>query len=129
METILIKPRHKRSPYAIKIDGRSHEETERQGRCAQSKACDPATNIYKLKADDKATFFSPAEQLVLPSASARKPDERVFVVDSGATMHMVSEKDLNSAELETMRTSRSPTTVMAANGQVRTNKGTNGVRE
>ena len=37
-------------------------------------------------------------------------------------MHMVSEKDLNSAELETMRTSRSPTTVMTANGEVRTNK-------
>ena len=33
---------------------------------------------------------------------------------------MVSEKDLNSAELETMRTSRSPTTVMTANGEVRT---------
>ena len=30
-----------------------------------------------------------------------------FVVDSGASMHMVSKKDLNSAELETMRTSRS----------------------
>ena len=37
-------------------------------------------------------------------------------------MHMVSEKDLNSAELETMRTSRSPTTVMTAKGEVRTNK-------
>ena len=37
-------------------------------------------------------------------------------------MHMVSEKDLHSAELETMRTSRSPTTVITANGKVRTNK-------
>ena len=37
-------------------------------------------------------------------------------------MHMVSEKDLLSAELETMRTSRSPTTVMTANGEVRTKK-------
>ena len=34
-------------------------------------------------------------------------------------MHMVKEKDLNSAELETMRTSRSPTT---AKGEVRTNE-------
>ena len=33
-------------------------------------------------------------------------------------MHMVSKKDLNKAELETMRTSRSPTTVMTANGEV-----------
>ena len=29
-------------------------------------------------------------------------------------MHMVSEKDLNSAELENMRTSSSPTTMMTA---------------
>ena len=35
-------------------------------------------------------------------------------------MHKVSKKDLNSAELETMRTSRSPTTVMTANGLVQT---------
>ena len=35
-------------------------------------------------------------------------------------MHMVSKKDLNSAQLETMRTSRSPTTVMTANGEVPT---------
>ena len=35
-------------------------------------------------------------------------------------MHMVSKRDLNSAELETMRTSRSPTTVMTVNGEVQT---------
>ena len=35
-------------------------------------------------------------------------------------MDMVSKKDLNSAELETVRTSRSPTTVMTANGEVQT---------
>ena len=35
---------------------------------------------------------------------------------------MISEKDLNSPELETMRTSRSPTTVVTANGEVRTNQ-------
>ena len=39
-------------------------------------------------------------------------------------MHMVSKKDLNSAELETMRTSRSPTTVMTANGEVQTREET-----
>ena len=33
-------------------------------------------------------------------------------------MQMVSKKDLDSAELETMRTSRSPAMVMTANGEV-----------
>ena len=35
-------------------------------------------------------------------------------------MHMVSRKDLNSAELETVRASKSPTTVVTANGEVLT---------
>ena len=52
----------------------------------------------------------------------QEPGEREFVVDSGDSMHMISEKDLNSAELETMTTPRSPTTVMTANDEVRTNK-------
>ena len=33
-------------------------------------------------------------------------------------MHMISKKDLNSDELETLTTSRSPTTVTTANGEV-----------
>ena len=37
-------------------------------------------------------------------------------------MHMISEKDLNSAELETVTTSRSPTTVFTVNGEVQTNE-------
>ena len=37
-------------------------------------------------------------------------------------MHMISKKVLNSAELETVTTSRSPTTVITANGEVQTNE-------
>ena len=47
-------------------------------------------------------------------------EEREFVVYSGASMHMLSKKDLNSAELETVRVSKSPTTVVTANGEVQT---------
>ena len=35
----------------------------------------------------------------MPAASTIKPEEREFAVDSGAGMHIVSKKDLNSAEL------------------------------
>ena len=35
-------------------------------------------------------------------------------------MHIVSKKDLDHAELETMRIPRNPTTVMTANGEVQT---------
>ena len=55
-----------------------------------------------------------------PVASTKELQDREFVVDSEASMHMVSKRDVNSAELETMRTSRSPTTVMTAIGEVQT---------
>ena len=56
----------------------------------------------------------------MPAASTIKPEERKFVVDSGASMHMVIRKDLNSAELETVRTSKNPTTLVTASGEVLT---------
>ena len=37
-------------------------------------------------------------------------------------MHMISKKHLNSAELETVTTSKSPTTVITANGEVQTHE-------
>ena len=44
------------------------------------------------------------------------------MVDSGASMHMISRKDLNSAELETVKVSRIPITVVTANGEVQTHE-------
>ena len=40
------------------------------------------------------------------------------MVDSVTSMHMVSKKDLNEAELESVRVSKNPTVVMTANGEV-----------
>ena len=37
-------------------------------------------------------------------------------------MHMISKKDMNSADLETLTSSRSPTTVITANGEVQTHE-------
>ena len=107
-------------PSATKIEDRSHEETARPQRCARSEAWNFAKNIYKLKGRDQVTFCSPAEEWVLPAASTKEPGETEFVVDSGAGMHMVSKKGLNSAELETVKISKNPTTVMTANGEVQT---------
>ena len=38
-------------------------------------------------------------------------------------MHMLSKKDLSSDEMNTLRRSRNPTTVMTGNGEVQTNEG------
>ena len=62
-----------------------------------------AKSVYELKTRDTATFCSPTEAWVMPAPSSKKPEEREFVVDSGASMHMLSKKHLSSAELDTLR--------------------------
>ena len=79
-----------------------------------------ARNIYKLKEKVKATFFSATDKWIMPVASTITLEEKEFVVDSGANMHTFSKKDLNSAEQESARVSKSLTTVVTPNGEVHT---------
>ena len=112
---------HERSPDAPKFEDRSQEETEWQEQGAREAAWKLAKSVVKLKEHEKATFFSPSENRCLP-ASTLKPEEREFVVDSGASMHMISQKDLNDAEIDNLTKSCSPTIVITANGEVRTHE-------
>ena len=101
LRKIQVKVPRQRSPYALKFEDGSQKEIEIQERCARDDAWRLARNILKLKETDKTTFFSPTNEWSLPAPSVVKPEEREFVVDSGASMHMLSRKDPNSAELET----------------------------
>ena len=112
---------HERNPNAPKFEDRSQEETEWQERCAREAAWRLAKSILKRKEKNKAAFFSPSENRCLP-ASSLKPEEREIVVDSGASMHMISKKDLNSAEMDTLTKWCSPTIVITANGEVQTHE-------
>ena len=109
---------HERSPNAPKFEDRSQEETEWQEQGAREAAWKLAKNVFKLKEHQRATFFSSPENRCLP-ASTLKPEEREFVVDSGASMHMISKKDSSNAEMDTLTKSCSPTTVITANGMKR----------
>ena len=112
---------HQRSPNAPKFEDRSQEDTEWQEQGAREAAWRLAKSVLKPKEKNKATFFSPSENRCLP-ASTLKPEEREFVVDSGASMHVISKKDLNYAEMDTFTKSCSPTTVITANGEVQTHE-------
>ena len=112
---------HQRSPNAPKFEERSQEEREWQERCARGGAWRLAKSVFKLKEHERATFFSPSESRCLP-ASTLKPEEREFVVHSGASMHMISKKDLSKAEMDTLTKSCSPTIVITANGEVQTHE-------
>ena len=84
---------HERSPNAPKFEDRSLEETEWQEQGAREAAWKLAKNVFKLKEYERAAFFSSPENRCLP-ASTLRPEEREFVVDSGASMHMISKKGL-----------------------------------
>ena len=112
---------HQRSPNAPKFEDRSQEETEWQEQGAREAAWKLAKSVSKLKKQERATFFSPSENRCLP-ASTRKLEEREFVVDPSASMHMISKKDLSDAEMNTLTKSCSPTIVKTANGEVQTHE-------
>ena len=112
---------HQRSPNAPKFEDWSQEETEWQEQGAREAAWRLAKSVPKLKERNKAAFFSPSENKCLP-ASTLKPEEREFVVDSGASMHMIIKKDLSDAEMDTLTKSCIPTIIITANGEVQTHE-------
>ena len=85
---------HERGPCAPKFEERSHEETLHQERCARKAAWDLAKNVYKIKNSEKAKFHLPGEAKVMSAPTPTKPKEREFIVDSGASMHMLRKKRL-----------------------------------
>ena len=113
---------HQRSTNAPEFEDRSQEETEWQEQGAREAAWKLAKNVLKLKEPERATFFSPSENRCLPP-STLEPEEREFVVDSGVSMHMINEKDLSDAEMDTLTKSCSPTIVITTNGEVQTHEG------
>ena len=101
---IQVKPSQQRSPYAVKLQDRSQEGTEREQRYARGKASNLAKNMFKFQEKDKATFHSPAEEM---------DTKRVC---SGFRSNYAEWSTRKTLILETMRIFRSPTTVMTANG-------------
>ena len=112
---------HQRGANTPKFEDRSQEETEWQEQGAREAAWKLANSVLKLKEQERATFFSPSENRCLPS-STLNPEEREFVVDSGASMHMINKKDLSDAEMDILTKSCSPTIVRTANGEVQTHE-------
>ena len=86
-------------------------------------------NPHAQRKKDKVTFYSPSVVRSSPTPSSTKPEEREFVADSGASMHMLSRKDMNSAELDTVRVSRNSATVTTATGGSANKRGSNSVRQ
>ena len=75
---VKVKAHHQRRPYAMKFEDKFEEETERQQRCARSKAWNLVKNILEITEKDKATFHFPAEEWVLPASSSKRAGGEVL---------------------------------------------------
>ena len=104
-----------RNSNAPKFEDRSQEETEWQERCAREAAWKLAKKYPKIKGETKKH-----------SSHLRKIDPQTRRNKIGCWLRSVDahdqKKEMNSAELETVTTSRSPTTVLTANGEVQTHE-------
>ena len=76
--------------------------------------------VFKNSRSMKEQYDSHLRKKRCLPASNLKPEEREFVVDSGASMHMISNKDLSDGEMDTLTKSCSPAIVIISNGEVQT---------
>ena len=77
----------------------------------------------EVKRETQSNIFHTYGKEVSPfSPSKIKQEEREFVMDSEASMHMIRRKDLNCVDLEIVRTSRFSPTVITTNGEVQTHE-------
>ena len=81
-----------------------------------------ARKILKLKTPRTRLRSILLLNIKAPDLVSQNTEECVFAVDSGASMHMLSKKDLSSDEVGTLRRSRNPSTVVTADGEVQTNE-------
>ena len=73
-------------------------------------------SVHKLNEMDKATFYTPSEVWCSPSPSSTKPEDGEF--DWSSNAHAEQERSVKLAELKTIPVSKTPTTVLTANGEV-----------
>ena len=91
----------------------TQDETPHQWRCTRSVAWDSA---------EKRHLAQTYGHRATPAPTSESPEEREFVVDSGASMHMLSKEDFSSGEMETLRRSGTPQRWVTASGEVQTSE-------
>ena len=114
---------HQRSPNVPKFKDRSQEETEWQEQGALEAAWKLAKSVFNSRSNKEQHSSHLGKKRCLPG-STLGPAEREFVDDSGASMHMISKKDLSDCEMDTLTKLCSLTIVITAKGEVQTHEET-----
>ena len=97
---IQVKPQHQRSPYAIKIWGQVPWRDWKTRAMCPKQGLESCQKHLEAQRERQNYILLACGTVGLLVASAQEPEEREFVVDSGASMQMVSKKDFNSGDHE-----------------------------
>ena len=101
----------------VKRWDKSQEEIERQERCGRGDAWSLAKYLQAQR--EKQNHILCADQRVeFAGRIHNKTGGKELVVGSGASVHVVSRKNNNFAELDTMKVFEHRTTVVTANDEV-----------
>ena len=85
--------RHQRSPNTPKFEDRSQEETEWQEQGAREAAWKLAKSVLNFKEHHSSHL---RKNRCLPAPNLELEERKIFI-DSGASVHMISKKDLSDA--------------------------------
>ena len=121
MNTIQVKSSHQRGLYAVKIEDRSQEETERQERCARGDAWKLAKNICKLKENERSYIpfaHGRVDYAGRIHQKSRRKESLWWILEQACIWSV--RKTLTLLSWRPWGHRRSPTTVMTANGEVQT---------
>ena len=113
---------HQRNPNAPKFEDRSQEETKWQEHWAREAAWRLAKKNLKIKGEKEHSILLAYGKVVSPFTILNETGGKRICGGLRASMYMISRKDLNSADLETVKVSRIPITVVTANGEVQTHE-------
>ena len=91
---------HERNPYAPSLEEQPPEETSWQAGCDSKTAWNLARKYASSKSEDNYVLFS--------CEGARDTEYRMFVMDSGASMHNVEQGEMSSDTMDTLRRSNTP---------------------
>ena len=108
---------HQCNSNAPNFEDRSKEETEWQERCAREAAWRLAKIVLKIKGETWNNILLTFGELVPTCAINHWTRGKRICCRLRSVDAYDQQKDLNSADLETVMTTRSPTTVITANGE------------
>ena len=107
---------NQRNPNAPTFEDRSIEWTSSMEEKARKAAwIFLHKNLYKVAgsySENRHNVFRPSPASNVSSPSLTKSKETEFIVDSGASLHMLSKSDLTSEEQETIQKSKGPAVIV-----------------